>query len=59
MENGEETMERRYGLGGYKNWNMGRALNSILRDLDTNKYKNIGQYLIEQYKKRGHLKDAL
>ena len=39
--------------GGYKNWNMGRALKSILRDLDTNKYKTGGQYLMEQYKREG------
>ena len=39
--------------GGYKNWNMGRALKPILRDLDTNKYKTGGQYLMEQYKREG------
>ena len=53
VENGDRAREWRYGLGGYKNWNMGRALKSILRDLDTNKYKTGGQYLMEQYKREG------
>ena len=39
--------------GDIKNWNMGRELKSILRDLDTNKYKTEGQCLIEQYKREG------
>lgn len=40
-------------IGGYKNWSIRWALKSILRDLDTNKYKTGGQYLMEQYKREG------
>ena len=40
-------------IGGYKNKGIGQAIGLILRDLDTNKYKTGGQYLMEQYKREG------
>ena len=53
VENGDTARERQYGLGGYKNWNIRWESESILRDLDTNKYKTEGQCLIGQYKREG------
>ena len=40
-------------IGGYKNKGIGQAIGLILVNLCTNKYKNIGQYLMEQYKREG------